>query len=74
VFPTQTVTASNERQLVQMRLHEAVLHPLFDADLRDLLARADRVGIVVEGVWRLQLGDMRAPGFGQWHYVPREEM
>lgn len=70
MLPTQSVTAAAERQLVRRLLRRA----LFDDERDQLIARAERAGIVVEGVFRLQLGDMGAPGYGQWHFVPREEL
>lgn len=66
--PLGTVTAAAERQLVRMLLRRA----LFDDERVALIARAERAGIEIEGVYRLQLGDTGAPGFNQWHFIPRE--
>lgn len=70
MFPTQTVTIQAERQLVRRLLQR----PLFDDDRDALIRRAEKCGIEIEGVYRLQLGDMGAPGFGQWRFVPRGEL
>lgn len=70
MLSTQPLDVHAERQLVRRLLRRA----LFADDRDALIRRAERCGISVEGVFRLQLGDLRAPGFGQWRFVPREEL
>lgn len=70
MLPTVSVSQQAERQLIRRLLRRA----LFDDERDELIARAEKAGIEIEGVFRLQLGDMGAPGYGQWHFVPREEL